>query len=232
MAWRAIQSTVGVSTTLASLTDVQERVWWRLVGHSDPWGRLDARPAKVRALCWPMLTHITDEAAGEALLTLQRLERIVVYERGGAQVIQILDFEEHQPREAFRKRPPKSSFPDPPAAVKPTPGLVEGLYGLAVPESFRNTSGTSPGTDENNTYAGVSGTYPEPLRNDSGDLPDEKRGDERRRDQKENNPSFPPSEARDAAREPDGRTDTHTGDEEPNPLAHLDLANVLKDIPA
>ena len=46
----------------------------------------------------------------------------------------------------------------------------------------------------------------------------------------EEEPSFPPSEARHAGT--DGRTDNHTGDDEPNPLATLNLDHVLKDIPA
>jgi len=195
MAWRAMQSTVGVSTTLAALTDVEERVWWRLLAHSDPWGRLDARPLKLRALCWPLLT-ITDEQAGRALLTLQELERIVVWKHSGQTIIQIVDFEKHQPREAFRKRPTASAFPDPPANLTPSEGLIESLYRL-VPDTFRKDSGIQ---ERNPEIAGVSGSLPEGFRKPSG--PDETRreGEETRQQQQHAGARDPDAAAEDLER--------------------------------
>lgn len=127
MAWRAIQDTVGQSESLAELSDLAERVYWRLLAHSDPWGRLDARPRKLRARCWPML-GFSDEQAGYALIELEAVGRIVVYEKAGEVVVQIVDFEKNQPREAFRKRSGTSPYPDPPRGVRPTDGLVATVF--------------------------------------------------------------------------------------------------------
>lgn len=209
MAWRAIQDTVGVSLSLAELTDQAERIWWRLLAHTDPWGRLDAHPAKVRALCFPMLTHITDEDCGRALLALEQVGRVVVWERSGKAIIQVLDFEERQPREAFRKRPLGSAFPDPPASLAPTEGLIERLYGLnsgPLPEGFRKVSGTTPENgvvpEEIPSFAGVSGTTPDLFRNDSGNLPDEKEKETEK--EKRRRVPTPSESARSQAREPHG----------------------------
>ncbi len=176
-----MQSTVGVSTSLASLDDLGERIWWRLIAHSDPWGRLDARPLKLRALCWPLL-DIPHEEAGRRLLVLQQLGRIIVWEHRDQAIIQIVDFEKHQPREAFRKRPPASAFYDPPANLVAPEGLIERLYG-PIPETFRKPSGNP---DANPPFAGDSGTTPETFRKPSG-------GDQTRPDQTETETRQEPS---------------------------------------
>lgn len=171
MAWRAIQDTVGVSLSLAELDDRTERIWWRILAHSDPWGRLDARPGKVRALCFPLLTSITNADTGHALLELERVGRVVVWEHRGQHIIQIVDFEQRQPREAFRKRPPASDFPDPPANLKPVEGLIDELYG-PFPDTFRTPSGNPNRTTG---LAGVSGTTPDTFRTPSGGDGEERR---------------------------------------------------------
>lgn len=171
MAWRAIQDTVGTSESLASLSHLAERLWWRILALSDPWGRLDARPRKLRAACYPMLPQITDADAGRCLLELQDAGRIIVWEKDGQHIVQIVDFEKNQPREAFRKRPPESRYPQPPASLKPVENLVEALYEL--------DSGPIP---ESETEVPDMQGFPERLRNDSGTLPEERRGEETRRE--------------------------------------------------
>lgn len=171
MAWRAIQDTVGTSESLAQLSDRAERLWWRLLAHSDPWGRLDARPRKLRAVCYPMLPQITDTDAGRCLLELQQAGRIVVWEKDGQHTVQIVDFEKNQPREAFRKRASSSRYPQPPASLKPVENLIETLYKL--------NSGPTP--EPTREVAAMQG-FPETFRSDSGNVPDERRGDKTRRE--------------------------------------------------
>ena len=113
MAWRAIQDTVGSSTTLASIDADTERLYWRLLAHSDSHGRLDGDIRKVRAVCIPLLTDVTDAELAESLIALEKVGRILLYETDGRLVILIADFEDNQPPELLRKRG-KSRLPDPP----------------------------------------------------------------------------------------------------------------------
>lgn len=112
MAWRAIQDTVGRSESLAGVTDFAERLYWRLLAHSDAHGRLHGSPAKVRALCLPLI-ETSDERLGAALLELAEIGRIWVYEVDDEPAIQIVGFEENQPKELLRKRG-ESRLPAPP----------------------------------------------------------------------------------------------------------------------
>jgi len=162
MAWRAIQDTVGQSESLAELSDLAERIYWRLLAHSDPWGRLDARPRKLRARCYPMLGH-SDEQAGYALIELEAVERILVYEAGGEYVVQIVDFETNQPREAFRKRSGKSRFPD--SATD---------RGKSASQESRTAALFGLG-EKTPLFPGSSGTLPEERRNAAGTAPEEVR---------------------------------------------------------
>lgn len=152
MAWRAIQDTVGVSETLAELSDRAERIYWRLLAHSDPWGRLNAKPVKLRGTCMPLL-DVTYPQIGEALLELIAVGRIQVYENAGQASVQIVDFEANQPREAFRKRPAESRFPEPHRNGPTSEEIVRekylsaGVSGEAT-ETGRNGAGTSPGRGE------------------------------------------------------------------------------------
>jgi len=167
VAWRAIQDTVGRSESLAELSHIAERIYWRLLAHSDPWGRVDARPRKLRALCWPMLPEISDEEVGYALLEIETVGRIVVFERRGDHVVQLVDFEANQPRDAIRRRPEKSRFADPPDSVRPTAGLVTALFGLG---------------EQTSLLAGDSGQRPAHKRTVSGKAADTVRGEETERE--------------------------------------------------
>lgn len=103
MAWRAISDTVGHSESLSALSDLGERLYWRLLGHSDSHGRVAGSPAKTRAVCFP-LVDVEHEEVGLALQELERVGRIWVYVEDGTAVIQIVDFDKNQPGELLRKR--------------------------------------------------------------------------------------------------------------------------------
>lgn len=103
MAWRAISDNIGRSESLAALSDLAERLFFRLLAHSDPYGRLAGSPAKLRATCFPLL-EVAARDVGFALCELERVGRIVAYNVGGQEVIQLVGFEENQPNEFIRRR--------------------------------------------------------------------------------------------------------------------------------
>jgi hypothetical protein len=114
MAWRAILDTVAASETLAELSDFAERLYWRILSKSDPWGRIAGTPAKVRALCVPLLS-VTNEQVAQALDELERVGRIERYTVDGVTVLQVTDFEENQPRDVRRGPGRGSKYPPPPS---------------------------------------------------------------------------------------------------------------------
>lgn len=159
MSWRAIQDTVGRSESLAAVSDLAERLYWRILACTDPHGRLKASPAKLRAQCYPLLT-ITDHQAGWAMLELEQVDRIQVYQVAGEWYLQIVDFERNQPKEAFRRRG-ESAFPK-----------CEGLNSGSMPDNSRSLFKLPANRVE-------SGSDPA----QSWSMPDEKRREETRREE-------------------------------------------------
>jgi hypothetical protein len=113
VAYRSIQDSVGLSESLAQVSCLAERIYWRLLAHTDSYGRLAASQAKLRALCYPLLGWITDDDVAEALVDLGHVRRIQIYTHEGDLYLQILDFDDNQPPDLLRKRG-KSRLPDPP----------------------------------------------------------------------------------------------------------------------
>lgn len=113
MAWRAINDTVNESLTLAELSDFSERLFWRLVAHADPWGRLAGDTAKVRARCCALLNR-TDQEIATALDELEATYRISRYEADGVRVLEVSDWEQNQPTDVLGRNGKRfnSRFPD------------------------------------------------------------------------------------------------------------------------
>lgn len=120
MAYRAIEDTVGVSRTLAKLSDFAERLFWRMLALSDACGRLTGDATKIRVLCIPLLDR-DDDAVRVALEELVRADRIELYCTRGEWVCQITRFDEHQPRQ-FVARLRQSRWPAPPRDAVPAAG--------------------------------------------------------------------------------------------------------------
>lgn len=140
MAYRAIVDTVGHSESLAKLTHLAERLYWRLVAHSDAHGRVPGSPSKTRAMCFPLL-DITHDEVGYALVELEQVARIWVYEVDGKAAIQIVAFEENQPKEFIRRRGDSRS-PDRPKPHTKQTSFAHVLYKLPAND---DDSGTTPG---------------------------------------------------------------------------------------
>lgn len=132
MAWRAIQDSVTTSESLASLTDFAERLFWRMLAKSDPWGRLPGSARKIRALCVPLVARATEARIEAALTELREAGRISRYRAKDATVIQIVDFEDNQPSDVLGRSGNRyeSKYPDPPTrssaeSVRATPAESE-----------------------------------------------------------------------------------------------------------
>lgn len=136
MAYRSIQDSVGLSESLARVSCLAERIYWRLLAHTDSYGRLAASQAKLRALCYPLLNWITDEQIAEALVDLGYVRRIQLYVHEDELYLQILDFDENQPPDLLRKRG-KSRLPEPPKIGRTGPRAE---YGALISTNWNLTA--------------------------------------------------------------------------------------------
>lgn len=84
------------------LTAEEERFFYRLIVNCEDYGRLDARPAVLRAKCFPVklnsegnFTIKLTELVGW-LTGLVKAQLLVIYENGGKPYLQILKWSDHQ----------------------------------------------------------------------------------------------------------------------------------------
>jgi hypothetical protein len=115
MAWRAIQDSVATSESLSQLNDFTERLYWRMLAKSDPWGRLPGSPKKLRGLCVPLVARASENRIEEALVDLAYVNRIERYEVDGTPYVQLVDFAENQPNDVLGRSGARytSRFPGP-----------------------------------------------------------------------------------------------------------------------
>lgn len=117
LSYRAIQDNVSQSESLAAVSDFAERLYWRMLSETDPYGRLPGRPAKIKALCVALLPVKEDkvERALQELEDVTRIRRYRAVKDGRViEVCQLVDFDANQPSEFIRRRG-KARFPEPPA---------------------------------------------------------------------------------------------------------------------
>lgn len=113
---RIIKESSRTSPNLAALSDPGERLWHRVVTAVDDFGRLEADPELVLAICFPRKPKgwTAGRVAG-ALLEMARRPSptdealILLYEVNGRPYLQICKADAH-----IHKRASKSKFPDPP----------------------------------------------------------------------------------------------------------------------
>lgn len=110
-----------------------------LLPKCDRWGRMDARPRKVRALCWPLLKHDDDETAG-CLADMERVGLVETYLDGeGQPYLCIPDWDEKAGAIGKRDHRGVSVWPDPSESTRAKPGQAG--PGRAKP----GQNGTVPG---------------------------------------------------------------------------------------
>ena len=146
MAWHAIQDSVHESESLSDLSDFAERLYWRMLARSDQWGRAPGSLRKIRARCIPLLRTIPDEMLISAINELGACRRVQLYQDddNGDWYYQIVDFDDHQPRELLRKRGTASRYPEPPGQMTLLPYATAASLRAAVP---------SPGADADSVSA-------------------------------------------------------------------------------
>lgn len=110
---RMIRESARTSPTLAKLSHGAERLFWRLTTLADDYGRFNAEPSVVRALCFPTMLERAHQRHVEGWLTELRAATLIrCYRVGDKHVAAFVTWDQHQ-----RIRAKESKFPDPPSSA-------------------------------------------------------------------------------------------------------------------
>lgn len=104
---RILKESVCTSDTLDALSWYEECFFYRLIVNCDDFGRMDARPAILKARLFPLKT-VTIKAVEDALESLRAAGLIDLYVVDGRSILQLRTWERHQ---QIRAR--KSKYPSP-----------------------------------------------------------------------------------------------------------------------
>lgn len=104
---RIIKESVCSSDNLDQLSWFEEVLFYRLIVNCDDFGRMDARPAIIRARLFP-LKSLTDSQIDKALTSLRSAAMIDLYEVDGRSYLQMRTWNRHQ---SIRAK--KSKYPAP-----------------------------------------------------------------------------------------------------------------------
>ena len=108
---RILKESICTSNNLDNLTLEEEIFFYRLMVNCDDYGRMDARPAILRARLFPLRTDsTTEDHITKWLYGLAKQELINVYEVNGQQYLQFKTWENHQ-----KVRDHRAKYPEPPA---------------------------------------------------------------------------------------------------------------------
>ena len=104
---RILKDSVCTSDNLDHLTAEQEVFWYRLLVQCDDYGRMDARPAILRARCYPLrLGTVSEQDVADWLTSLVASDLIRVYEIAGKPYLQVATWDRHQQVRAKRSKYP------------------------------------------------------------------------------------------------------------------------------
>jgi hypothetical protein len=104
---RILKESICTSDTVDRLTWFEEVFFYRLIVNCDDFGRMDARPAILKARLFP-LKSITEKQIGDALNKLSTVGIVTVYKYDGRPYLQLVTWEYHQ---SIRAK--KSKYPAP-----------------------------------------------------------------------------------------------------------------------
>lgn len=110
---RILKESICTSETLDKLNDFQENFFYRLIVNCDDYGRMDARPAILKARLYPLRERLTLKDIDGALRALAAVSCVEVYEVDGKPYLQLPSWEVHQ-----TIRAKKSRYPGPESGVK------------------------------------------------------------------------------------------------------------------
>lgn len=104
---RILKDSVCTSDNLDRLTAEQEVFWYRLLVQCDDYGRMDARPAILRARCYPLrLDSVSEQDVTDWLAALVASDLIRIYEVAGKPYLQVVTWDRHQQVRAKRSKYP------------------------------------------------------------------------------------------------------------------------------
>lgn len=90
-----------------SLSWFEEVFFYRLIVNADDFGCFDARPAMLKARLFPLKT-VSDKQINDALLTLEKLNVIMLYTHDGRRFLYFKNWDRHQ-----QQRTKKRKYPEP-----------------------------------------------------------------------------------------------------------------------
>ena len=117
---RIIKESICTSDSLSKLTDFQENVFYRLIVNVDDYGRMDARPAILKARLYPLRERLTNKDIEGALRALAAVGCVEVYEVDGKPYLRLPSWEVHQ-----TVRAKKSKYPAPDEDVNASENICE-----------------------------------------------------------------------------------------------------------
>jgi DnaD/phage-associated family protein len=104
---RILKDSVCTSDNIDMLSAEEEVFWYRLIVQCDDYGRMDARPAILRARCYPLRLDTVDEQdISTWLASLQRAGLIHIYAVNDKPYLQIATWDKHQQVRAKRSKYP------------------------------------------------------------------------------------------------------------------------------
>lgn len=104
---RILKDSVCTSENIDVLSAEEEVFWYRLIVQCDDYGRMDARPAILRARCYPLrLDTVGEQDISTWLASLQRAGLIRIYTVNDKPYLQIATWDKHQQVRAKRSKYP------------------------------------------------------------------------------------------------------------------------------
>jgi DnaD/phage-associated family protein len=106
---RILKDSICTSPNIDALSREAEAFFYRLLVQCDDFGRMDARPAILRARCYPLrLDAVTDKNVSTWLGELVRADLVLLYSVEDRPYLQMRTWERHQ-----QVRAKRSKYPDP-----------------------------------------------------------------------------------------------------------------------
>jgi hypothetical protein len=104
---RIIKESICTSETIESLDSMTETFFYRIIVNCDDYGRMDARPAILRAKCFPL--RVDKIKISEVEVWTKQLVAVgllIIYSNQGKQYLQIPSWKEHQQIRAAKSKYP------------------------------------------------------------------------------------------------------------------------------
>ena len=110
---RILKDSICTSPNIDVLSREAEVFFYRLLVQCDDYGRMDARPAILRAKCYPLqVDTVSQDTIKQWLVDLVRAELVIVYTVNGCDYVQMRTWDKHQQIRAKRSKYPDMQSSD------------------------------------------------------------------------------------------------------------------------